>query len=664
MTNNIAESIKCAVPEHGNFIFDKVNDTDKRVWATICRGDTTGIFQIESRLGTEWSKKLKPQSIQELATVISLIRPGNLESGISESYYKRKIGEEEVDYPHESVKEILDPTYGKMVFQEQIISIGIRLAGMSEEDADLHLRKSLSKKLPEAIAKAREAFLAGCNKRGVISDERAKELFDQIEKFQRYGFNKCLSLDTIVETKNGERLLSEIKIGDLVRTVDDNSIEDYEWTEVIDTIDCGEQEVFNVELDDGKTIKCTMEHEFWCKDGKKYTMLDIIKNNYSIICENGSGNVKSVNYIGKIKTLDLTVNNEKHRYFANGILTSNSHAVGYAKTSYFCAYIKTHFPTEFYCSWLTFANDKPEPREEIARLVNDAKLHNITVLQPDIQRLNKDFTIIADKKLAFGLSHIRGVGGAALSAILETRPSSIQDLVYHGKKIKRSVVEAIIKSGACDSLSNSRNYMLRLVAAIYGKGVSKTDKSIPALYKPLTANELRAFLAAYKKLNCPLAALEAAKDAAVTKRIPVLDQKIQFLRETPSDTNRERALWEKLYLGIPITCSAADDFKRDIGVLSCRDAVKGHPGLKCKLQVVVDAVNKRITGEKSKTPGREYAILEVSDNSAKIDIMIWPAVYDNIKNNLFEGSVVCINIRKDEWNNRENYICQALELIG
>jgi len=273
-----------ATPKRGEYVFDQVSFEDPRVWALICSGKTKGLFQIESKLGTEWTKKIQPKNINELAAVISLIRPGCLESKISEEYVKRKNREVETTYICEAIKPILKDTQGEMVFQEQILRIGIDIAGMSETDADTYLRKAIGKKLPEIIAQCREIFINGCIKKGLITEQQATDLFNDIEKFQRYGFNKCLALDTIVETPDGMKLISDIKINDKVLAPADDSTSD-KFINVLDVIDTGEQEIYEITLESGLNIKSTIEHKHICEDGMKRPLWMIILENHKILCK-------------------------------------------------------------------------------------------------------------------------------------------------------------------------------------------------------------------------------------------------------------------------------------------------------------------------------------------------------------------------------------------
>jgi DNA polymerase-3 subunit alpha len=271
--------------------WDDVDLEDPEVWQLFHEGKTKGIFQLESNAGRSWSKKLKPDNIEELSALVAILRPGALKAivkdeegkkkSITQRYVDRKHGLEKVTYIHDSCREILQPTQGLMLYQEQTMKIATVIAGFSGVEAD-KLRKAIGKKDAELMTKIRKWFIEGCEKTGIVDTEKANEIYDIIEKSARYQFNKCLSPDTVVETKDGFKLLSEVKIGDYVLAPKNN--EENEFVEVLDVIDNGEKDIYEVELDDGKIIKCTLDHKFLCEDGNKYPLIEIIENDYKIMC--------------------------------------------------------------------------------------------------------------------------------------------------------------------------------------------------------------------------------------------------------------------------------------------------------------------------------------------------------------------------------------------
>lgn len=167
------------------------------VWKMLGEGRTKGVFQLEGYLGKQWSEKLSPDSLRELALLVSIIRPSCLQAvhegkNMSQHIVDRKHGKEPVIPLHNSLETILNDSYQIMVFQEDSIRIVVNIAGFSEEEAD-NLRKAIGKKDAKLMAEIRQKFLAGCKKMGIVDDKMANIIFDWIQESQRYAFNQCIS---------------------------------------------------------------------------------------------------------------------------------------------------------------------------------------------------------------------------------------------------------------------------------------------------------------------------------------------------------------------------------------------------------------------------------------------------------------------------------------
>ena len=164
---------------------------DPEVYRLICTGRTTALFQLESRGMQELIQRLQPDHFEELVALVALFRPGPLQSGMVDDFINRKHGREPVLYLHDSIKSILEPTYGVILYQEQVMEIAQQLAGFSLGSADL-LRRAMGKKKPEEMERQRQIFIDGATDRG-IKQASAAHIFDLIEKFAGYGFNKSHS---------------------------------------------------------------------------------------------------------------------------------------------------------------------------------------------------------------------------------------------------------------------------------------------------------------------------------------------------------------------------------------------------------------------------------------------------------------------------------------
>ncbi|TLU76622.1 DNA polymerase III subunit alpha [Mannheimia varigena] len=169
---------------------------DKKSFDLLLAAKTTAVFQLESRGMKDLISRLKPDCFEDIIALVALFRPGPLESGMVQNFIDRKHGKEEVSYPdpeyqHECLQPILEPTYGVIVYQEQVMQIAQELAGYTLGGADL-LRRAMGKKKPEEMAAQREVFEKGAESKG-IDGKLAGAIFDLVEKFAGYGFNKSHS---------------------------------------------------------------------------------------------------------------------------------------------------------------------------------------------------------------------------------------------------------------------------------------------------------------------------------------------------------------------------------------------------------------------------------------------------------------------------------------
>jgi len=164
---------------------------DAETFVLLKRCETTAVFQLESRGMKELIKKLQPDCFDDITALVALFRPGPLQSGMVDDFIDRKHGRAKVIYPHPDLESILKPTYGVILYQEQVMQIAQVLAGYTLGGADL-LRRAMGKKKPAEMAKQRTVFVDGAVARGVAS-ETATYIFDLMEKFAGYGFNRSHS---------------------------------------------------------------------------------------------------------------------------------------------------------------------------------------------------------------------------------------------------------------------------------------------------------------------------------------------------------------------------------------------------------------------------------------------------------------------------------------
>ena len=162
---------------------------DPQVWEEVANAYTLGIFQIETNLGTQYAKKMRPQSLADLADLVTIVRPGPRNSGLTETYLARRAGLEPVSYPDPRLETVLAKTYGCMLYQEDIMQACMVLGGYTDDEAD-EVRKILGKKKVEKVAAAGQEFVARVSERG-MSREAATALWAQMAEFAKYSFNRA-----------------------------------------------------------------------------------------------------------------------------------------------------------------------------------------------------------------------------------------------------------------------------------------------------------------------------------------------------------------------------------------------------------------------------------------------------------------------------------------
>lgn len=164
---------------------------DPKIWDFLANDTTVGVFQVDTPSGTRMVQRMKPRSIDEMSALVALVRPGPMNSGLTDMYLRRRAGVEEVTYAHPKLEQITKDTFGCIVYQEQVMQACIDLAGFTSDEAD-KVRKVLGKKLTDQIAEQGEKFVRQAEERG-IGREVTEPLWSQITEFAKYGFNKSHS---------------------------------------------------------------------------------------------------------------------------------------------------------------------------------------------------------------------------------------------------------------------------------------------------------------------------------------------------------------------------------------------------------------------------------------------------------------------------------------
>jgi DNA polymerase-3 subunit alpha len=318
----------CDMVKHGRNIeidMDRLPTDDGKAYDQLNSGHTIGVFQLESGGMRDLCRKFKLGSIEHITALVALYRPGPMD--LIPDFIRRRHGEVEIHYPHPLLEPIAKETYGILIYQEQVMKAAQVLAGYTLGAADL-LRRAMGKKKVEVMKQQRDQFVKGCAEHNNITNRKANEIFDLLEKFAGYGFNK-------------------------------------------------------------------------------------------------------------------------------------SHAAAYAVVAYQTAYLKAHFPVEFLAANMT--NDMADTAK-LGVLSEEARSLGIEVLPPDVNESQVLFAPARDGSvIRFGMAAIKGVGSIAVEEIIKARRNGepfldLFDLCERcdTRTVNRKVLEALVKSGACDGLSGTR----------------------------------------------------------------------------------------------------------------------------------------------------------------------------------------------------------------
>ncbi len=239
-----------------------LNDADTFSLLKACK--TTAVFQLESRGMKDLIKRLQPDCFEDIVALVALFRPGPLQSGMVDDFIDRKHGRAKVEYPHPDLERVLKPTYGVILYQEQVMQIARVLANYTLGGADI-LRRSMGKKDAKKMAQQRSVFVKGASERG-INPDLATHIFDLMEKFAGYGFNKTVAKGTQVVTLEKIKQIENCRPNDYVLTMTPNG--DFILSRVVQLHDHGEVPIWEVVFDDDTIERCTLDHKWLTKYGQ------------------------------------------------------------------------------------------------------------------------------------------------------------------------------------------------------------------------------------------------------------------------------------------------------------------------------------------------------------------------------------------------------------
>src|SRR5215468_758042 len=321
--------------------------------------------------------------------------------------------------------------YGIMVDQEHIMQIACEIAGFTMGEADT-LRRAMGKKDRDLMAKQRDKFIAGCADRGT-SASKAERVWELMEKFAGYGFNKCLAADTWVEMADGARKpITAIRDGDMVATKDGPR-------SAGGVRPSGVRQVGRLTLANGRSVRCTPDHPIFTQRGwvdaeklardDSVAVFDSVAAAFERVALRRRGGQDAtpdktpmawstpVSYVleGREPTYDFEVP-DAHSFIANGIAVHNSHAGAYALVAYQTGYFKANYPVEFMAALLT---SEMGDTDKIVKYIEECRAMGLQVVPPDVNVSAVQFSVAGDT-VRFGLAAIKNVGEAAMQSILKS----------------------------------------------------------------------------------------------------------------------------------------------------------------------------------------------------------------------------------------------------
>ena len=479
----------------------KIPVDDKTTAAMLRKGDTTGCFQIESNVMTGIIIRMNVNNVEDMSAVVALGRPGPLDSGMAETFLRRRNHQEPTVYDIPELEPILRDTEGVILYQEQIMQIAQKICGYSLGEAD-NLRRIIGRKVVDEMKPAVDDMIARGVKNG-YTEAQMKRLTDNIITFAAYGFNHCLSGDTVImRDANGckpltirEMYLTKNDIGWAKENGHKDLSSKYRTygygkalsisgdrikkNDIVNIFYSGKNKVYKVETESGEFVKCTALHKIPTPTGMVY-MKDLKVGDE--VYRKGAGyellttRISSITYVGIEDVYDIEMAAPNHTVVVNnGLVVSNSHSAAYGMTAWATAYLKAHYPAAFMASLLD-SNCKDKPK--LASYILEAMHMGIKILPPQLAHHNcySDY----DEEGAYiilGLNCIAGVGN---TQIPKNSPKDFKEFLEVNINMNKTVLSNLVKAGV---FKGNRDEMLQYIVWAKDKRKSKGEfKYTPTAY--------------------------------------------------------------------------------------------------------------------------------------------------------------------------------------
>lgn len=497
----IAQTVKMADKLYGEKIdVDFIPLDDKNTFDMLTRGETEATFQLNGDGMTRFLKELRPSNIHDINAMVALYRPGPL--AFIPDYIERKHNPEKVVYFDKKLKPYLETTYGILIYQDDILLIAVNLAGYSWGEAD-KFRKAVGKKIPEEMKKQKEKFINGCIEIGGFSHENTNKLWDMIETFAAYGFNKA-------------------------------------------------------------------------------------------------------------------------------------HAAAYGRVAYLTSYLKANYPVLYMASVLTADSGDVD---KIAVMVHECERMGIEVLPPDINESFAEFGVVPGERgkeiIRFGLTTIKNFGQGIADVIIEERKKNgkfkdLEDFFTRvvDRNLNKKSLEALIKTGAFDSLYSDRSTLLYNLENLL-------------------------------KFNKELAKADANQDSLFA----LSNEKISHLHMEPAPeiSKQEMLGWEKELLGLYITGNPLDQFKDLINesgytITKLKSEIKD--GKKTVVAGLIEEVKPILTKK-----GDPMAFLKIKDYTDSIECVCFPKIYEQYREIIDSEGCVAVKGTVSERNGEKSILVDKMKKL-
>jgi DNA-directed DNA polymerase III PolC len=486
----------------GELDLANVPTEDKAVYEMICRADTVGVFQIESRAQMSMLPRLRPQNYYDLVIEVAIVRPGPIQGEMVHPYLRRRSGEEAVTYPSKEVEAVLKRTLGVPIFQEQVMQLAIVAAGFSPGEADRLRRAMAAWKRKGGLEPFQRQLIDGMRERG-YPESFAHQIFNQILGFGEYGFPECVVGETrVVDADTGRWLTIDEVISGKARL--DNTLAcdadlRLRKRKVLRVMRSGIKPVLRLRTALGHEIVATAEHPFmtlagWLQLGK-LKVGDHVATARSVPMTGESPDlarlsrsdiywdrIVQIEAVGSQETYDLQIEGD-HNFLANHFVVHNSHAASFALLVYTSAWLKHYEPAAF-CAALI--NSQPMGFYAPAQLVRDARSHGVEVRAVDVMISGWDCALErrtdGSPALRLGLRLVKHLSIEGASRLLAARAEcafdTIADLAERSKLDRRDL-EALAAADALTALAGHRHRAVWQVS-----GVERVLPLLPAATVP------------------------------------------------------------------------------------------------------------------------------------------------------------------------------------